>query len=271
MGENEKDRENIERAKARVIHGWLIVAGAIIISAVVLGVIFVGVIMPHLEQENNTLVGIWHITSVDTLYNGTNISSPADMYIIFNSSGTGYIYCPYLSGATHENFTWHITGHNDIYVNKNGNKTKYAYSLNGDKLVLKSHYLSTTTIMYGVRVSKIPHIEEDLIVMLIYSPKSSNLTRGWANFTVEVTNPEALEPEKVHICINDTEMKYSQKITSDGEWSYVDLDHNGKITTGDIITVHSTKIAPDTIITLTYEGYKHSSSGMIPPPYKFQS
>ncbi len=269
MGKNSEEKEkNAGRAKSRGTRGRHIIITAIITSMVVLAVIVIGFILPSLEQENNTLVGLWHITTVATLYNGTNISSPADMYIVFNYSGTGYMYRPYLYGATHENFTWHPAGHNVINVIEKSNKTKYEYSLNGDKLVLKSHYLSTTTIMYGVRVSKIPHIKEDLIVMLIYSPKSSNLTKGWVNFTIEAKNPEALEPEKVHICINDTEMKYSQKIIRDGEWSYVDLDHNGKITTGDIITVHSTKIAPNTMITLTYEGYKDSSSGMIPPPYK---
>ena len=267
MGKNSEENEkNIKCVKARGRHGRLIIVTAIITSIVVLAVIFIGIIIPHLDQETNTLVGLWHITTQDTIYNGKNISSPADIYIVFNSTGNGYIYNPYIYGATRTNFTWHNTGCKEICTCSSGNKTTYRYSLHGNNIVLKSYYRSVTTILYGMRASKIPHIEEDLIVMLIYAPKSSNLTGGWANFTVEATNPSALVPAKVHIYVNGTEMMYSQRITGDNQWSYMDTDHSGEIDTGDIITVHSLNIAPNTPIKLTYKGYRGSSSGMIPPP-----
>jgi len=93
---------------------------------------------------------------------------------------------------------------------------------------------------------------------LQYDYQSSNLDADYANFTLLLSQPSGgLNPGDVHITV-------AGHTLSSSDWSYVDVDANGKLSNGDILVIHSTYVDHGVTVTLGATGYSGSITVTIP-------
>ena len=133
----------------------------------------------------------------------------------------------------------------------------------GDEIILRFTNLTLieygSQIQYQVKVSPYyykGYLYKDLVLGILtgdfkLDASNSTLESGWLNLTLILQNPNELEVSYVHLFINRVEnplenitsLNYSDRISSDNQWDYTDLNGNGKLDSEDRITIYSMAIA----------------------------
>jgi len=254
-----------EKSKRKLLVAITLIVVAILLTAYIVMAFFNGVSPAGVSP----VVGKWHLTKEEhILYNGTNITYFIDKYIVFNESGTGFYYFnSYPLGSQKKSFTWKDLGNNKLNITYGRNSSTYLYIVNGNKIELEhTEPQGLKFIMYGERVQSIPSPQGGwLFGSLVLNKDSSNISKGWINMSLELNNPKSMEPSDITLKVNDTLLHYSEEITGDKQWSFLDLDGNKKVSDGDIIVIHFTGIKSGEYINLTCKGY---SGYIYSPIYK---
>ncbi len=241
--------DNVQKSKRRVLFAITLVVVAIIISAFLLISFFI---------NPSPVVGKWHFTEEKDILHRGNISYIVDEYWIFNTSGTGYVSSnDQVLGTKTHSFAWEDLKDSRLEITSDGNSRVYSYIVQGDKIILE--YIDSQGnkfIKYGERVKTIPPPQGGMLLgSLILNEETSDLPKGWINMTLNLTHPESMVPSDISLTVNNTPLRYVNKITGDKQWSFVDLDGNGKVSNGDIIEIHFTGVKSDDAIILTCKGY----------------
>lgn len=237
----------------------------VIITLSVVAILIFAFIFIAFFNNSSPIVGKWHFTKEKDILHSENITHPLDEYMVFNASGTGYTTYndPVLGTKTHS-FVWKDLKDSRLEIASDGNSSVYLYIVHGDRIQLE--YIDSQGdkfIKYGERVQSIPPPQGGMLFGgLILNNETSNLSKGWINMTLDLTHPESMVPSYISLKVNDTVLRYVNEITGDKQWSYVDLDGNGKVSDGDIIEIHYTGVKSCDGVTITYRGY----SGFISSP-----
>ena len=230
----------------------------IVLTLVIVAILLVAFIFIAFFNNSSPIVGKWHFTKVKEILHSENITHPIDDYLVFNASGTGYASSsdPVFGTRTHF-FVWEDLGHNRLKITSGGNSMVYLYIVQGDKIQLE--YIDSQGnkyIIYGERVQSIPPPQGGILFgSLIFNEETSDLSKGWINMTLNLTHPESMVPSDISLLVNDTPLRYVDKITGDKQWSFLDLDGDGKVSNGDIIEIHYTGAKSGDAIILTCKGY----------------
>ncbi len=267
MGEGEwqygVDFEGVaKKFKRRMFFAITLIVVSIIISALLLMSFF---------MSSSPVVGKWHFTEEKEILHRENITNPLDEYMVFNASGTGYTsYNDPVVGTETHSFSWKELKDSRLEITYYGNSSVYSYIVQGDKIILEYIDLQGNEfIKYGERVKTIPPPQGGMLLgSLIFNEGTSNLSKGWINMTLNLTHPESMVPSCISLLVNNTPLRYVNKITGDRQWSFLDLDDNGKVSNGDIIEIHYTGVKSDDTIILTckdHEGniYGETSKGVL--------
>ncbi len=249
-----------------------------IISAVVAAIIIIAVVFIFFNPLQSSIVGTWHITQTkETDSHGNTTTTQGDAYIVFNASGTGYSVSKASYGISSSNFTWKDEGGGKIAVSPSTGSEESSslsilitYSIQGDKITLEFTMMGSKITMYGERVDSIPSSfysnpqNQKLVASLHYNSMTSNPESGWANLSLSISSPESFYPSDVVITVNGQTLSYSKDISSTGQWRYIDMDGNGKISDGDIIVIHDNNLS-GAEVSLSVSGYTGSITIEIPP------
>jgi len=248
-----------------------------IISAVVAAIIIIAVVFLFFNPLQSPIVGTWHITQTKvTDSHGNTTASQGEAYIVFNASGTGYSVSKDEYSISSDNFTWKDVGGGKISLSPSTGSEEHSslsllitYSIQGDKITLEYTVMGNKITMYGERVNSIPSSfysnpqNQQLVASLSYMAMTSNPEGGWANFSLSLSNPESIEPGDVQITVNGHTLSYFNDISYIGQWSYIDINGDGKITDGDIIEIHDNNLA-GAEVSLSVSGYSGSIAVEIP-------
>ena len=124
-----------------------------IVATITLAALFA---VPYFTKP--AVVGKWHITKVTALNsNGVAVSNEtADMYWVFNSSGTGYATGGDLGFSK---FNWKDLGNNIIEINPENSSysIRMNYQTSGDSITFTMQIQGITVELYGERVNEVPH------------------------------------------------------------------------------------------------------------------
>jgi len=101
---------------------------------------------------------------------------------------------------------------------------------------------------------------------LQYDYQTSNLNKGWANFTLLLSQPTSgiENPNDVKIHVGSTLLTYSSGTPGAGNWSYIDNDGDNKLSNGDTILIHASSIDHGDTVSLGVTGYSGSIKTTIP-------
>ncbi len=230
----------------------------VIITLSVVTILLAAFIFIVFSNNSSSIVGKWHFTKEKDILHSENITRPLDEYMVFNASGTGYTTYndPVLGTRTHS-FVWKELGDSRLEIASDRNSSVYLYIVRGEKIQLE--YIDSQGdqfIKYGERVQSIPPPKHGMLFGdLMLNNETSNLSKGWINMTLSLSHPESMVPLDISLTVNDTVLRYVNKITGDKQWSFLDLDGNGKVSDGDIIEIHYTAVKSGDTIILTYKGY----------------
>jgi len=103
---------------------------------------------------------------------------------------------------------------------------------------------------------------------LQYDYQSSNLDKGYANFTLLLSQPSTgikNVNNDVKIHVGSTELTYvSSGTPSSQQWTYIDNDGDEKLSNGDTIVIHLTGIDHGDTVSFGVTGYSGSIKTTIP-------
>ena len=218
-----------------------------IISAIVVAVVIVAVVFIFLYSSQSPLVGIWHFTKEKTTDNeGNTHYTTLDLYMVFNSTGSGYELSRGFYGSSYtESFTWKDEGNNKVkFTFTQGSMSttvEVAYHIEGNQISLTATDAQGTSTIYGERVNSIPS-SSPLVASLNYDGFDSNPSEGFVNITVSMSSPTSAQWSDVTLSINGTSGTLTGP-TGNYINGYIvdimDMDGSGTLSDGDIIYIHN--------------------------------
>ena len=95
-----------------------------------------------------------------------------------------------------------------------------------------------------------------MVANLTYK-NTSNVPKGWLNLTISMSAPSSADPAKVTVTLDGSKLTYVSPggTLNSGDWTYIDLNGDGKISDGDIIIIYDTAIHSGSVVALSISGY----------------
>ncbi len=113
--------------------------------------------------------------------------------------------------------------------------------------------------------------EPQLAVTLTYSATQSNVPKHIVVFTISMQTPSSVDAAKVTITVGGTPAtgNGTASIPSTGNsatpyWGYLDLNGDGKLSSGDVVWVVGNAVTSGALVSLAISGYSGTATVTIP-------